>query len=171
MSSENEFSLNTDAYQMTNSVTVVIYIRNHEVSNLVLHPEEKSLTIELDVDGKKQIKAWAFFDKVLPDSAKVDQGRIKIEITLTKEKPQQWKNALADEQVTKPLYERWKTVKFEEEEEKGEGFEHFIQKMYKDASDDTKRALMKSYIESKGTVLSGDWNDVGSRYVEPVPPK
>lgn len=166
-----EFPLNTDAYQMSGSVTVVIYTRDHEVKNLVMHPEEKSLTVECEVDGKKAIKAWAFGGLVLPETAKIDQGKIKIEITLKKRENVQWKQPLEEEEKTKPLYQKWREVKIDEEEEKQEGFEAFVQKMYKDAPEETKRALMKSFIESKGTVLSGDWNDVGSRYVEPIPPK
>lgn len=156
---------------MNGSVTVVIYTRGHEVSNLVLHPEDKSLLIELDVDGTKSVKAWAFYGTVLPETAKIDQGKIKIEITLKKREAGQWKQPLEEEEKTKPLYQKWSEVKIDEEEEKQEGFEAFIQKMYKDAPEETRRALMKSFIESKGTVLSGDWNDVGSRHVDPIPPK
>jgi len=38
--------------------------------------------------------------------------------------------------------------------------------LYKDASDETKRAMNKSYSESGGTVLSMDWNEVSKKKVE-----
>ncbi|TNY20970.1 HSP20-like chaperone [Rhodotorula diobovata] len=45
-----------------------------------------------------------------------------------------------------------------------------FQKLYADATDDQRRAMIKSYQESNGTALSTDWNDVGKRKVETHPP-
>ncbi|GAA5889299.1 hypothetical protein JCM5296_005860 [Sporobolomyces johnsonii] len=45
-----------------------------------------------------------------------------------------------------------------------------FQKLYADATDDQRRAMIKSYQESNGTALSTDWNDVKSRTVETRPP-
>lgn len=46
--------------------------------------------------------------------------------------------------------------------------------MFKDifgkGSDDQRRAMMKSYQESGGTVLSTNWEDVGKKKVEVSPP-
>lgn len=47
----------------------------------------------------------------------------------------------------------------------------FFQKLYADADDDTKRAMMKSYQESGGTTLSTDWNKVGKEEVKTHPPE
>jgi len=35
-----------------------------------------------------------------------------------------------------------------------------FQKLYADATDDQRKAMIKSYQESNGTALSTDWNDV-----------
>ncbi|GAA5926993.1 hypothetical protein JCM1841_001605 [Sporobolomyces salmonicolor] len=45
-----------------------------------------------------------------------------------------------------------------------------FQKLYADATDDQRRAMVKSYQESNGTALSTDWSDVKSRTVETRPP-
>jgi len=43
--------------------------------------------------------------------------------------------------------------------------------IYKGASDDQRRAMLKSFQESGGTVLSTNWDEVGKGEVKGHPPK
>jgi suppressor of G2 allele of SKP1 len=47
----------------------------------------------------------------------------------------------------------------------------FFKKIYKGATPEQQRAMMKSFTESNGTSLSTDWDDVKGRTVETVPPE
>ncbi|KAJ3488240.1 hypothetical protein NLI96_g2986 [Meripilus lineatus] len=47
----------------------------------------------------------------------------------------------------------------------------FFQKLFSDADDDTRRAMMKSYQESGGTTLSTNWEEVSKGRVEVKPPE
>lgn len=46
-----------------------------------------------------------------------------------------------------------------------------FQKVYKDLDDDGRKAMMKSFVESGGTVLSTNWKDVGQKKVDVKPPE
>ncbi|KAF2673553.1 SGS-domain-containing protein [Microthyrium microscopicum] len=52
----------------------------------------------------------------------------------------------------------------------GDDVNNFFQSLYKGADPDTQRAMMKSYQESNGTVLSTNWSEVGKGQVETAPP-
>ncbi|KAF2649154.1 SGS-domain-containing protein [Lophiostoma macrostomum CBS 122681] len=53
----------------------------------------------------------------------------------------------------------------------GDETSRFFKTLYKGADPDQQKAMMKSYQESGGTVLSTDWSNVGSRTVVPEPPE
>lgn len=50
----------------------------------------------------------------------------------------------------------------------GDVVDGFFKKLYKDADDDTRKAMMKSFQESNGTSLSTNWKEVSKGKVEPV---
>ncbi|CDR37071.1 CYFA0S01e07030g1_1 [Cyberlindnera fabianii] len=58
----------------------------------------------------------------------------------------------------------------DEEESTPSGADAFFQNLYKDADEDTKRAMMKSYIESGGTALSTNWDEVATKKYDISPP-
>uniref|UniRef100_A0A915IUW4 SGS domain-containing protein n=1 Tax=Romanomermis culicivorax TaxID=13658 RepID=A0A915IUW4_ROMCU len=63
-----------------------------------------------------------------------------------------------------------------EEEEKNEKYDgdqavnRLFQQIYADSSDEVKKAMMKSFTESKGTVLSTNWDEVKRDKVDCKPP-
>jgi suppressor of G2 allele of SKP1 len=56
-------------------------------------------------------------------------------------------------------------------DEDGKDVNAFFKSLFANATPEQQRAMMKSFTESNGTALSTDWNDVGSRKVDMVPPE
>ena len=68
-------------------------------------------------------------------------------------------------------HHNWEHIDESGEEVKDKNINTFFQSVFENASEDGKRAMMKSFSESSGTVLSSDWNEVGDKKVEPNPPE
>jgi len=68
----------------------------------------------------------------------------------------------------------WDDIAKTVDEDKPEGEEALnkvFQDIYANGNDEQRRAMIKSFVESGGTVLSTNWNEVGSKKVEGSPPK
>jgi suppressor of G2 allele of SKP1 len=161
------FPLRTDTYQTAKTCAAVLYTRGFVVSDLQVTPDERSINVEVEIDGESYEKRWVFFGEVDPKSLKIDQGKVKIEIQLQKVAQMVWPKVEAEPEPVVPLYERWSKVALPpEEEEKGQGVEFTLRKWYKDADEESRRAMMKSMVESGGTVFNPVWKEVESRRID-----
>ncbi len=109
----------------------------------------------------------------------------QIEVRMRKADSGRWQTleqktaAVDDDPIAK---ERKKTavwdklaVEVRKEEEEGEldgdaAVNRLFSKIYKDADDDVKKAMIKSYSESGGTCLSTNWEDIKKKKTEIKPP-
>lgn len=64
----------------------------------------------------------------------------------------------------------WDKIDDAEEEDDSQDVNFFFKQLYKNSTPEQQRAMMKSYIESNGTALSTDWNNVKDKKVDTVPP-
>lgn len=69
----------------------------------------------------------------------------------------------------------WEKLAADEDEDtkaaEGADVDFFFKQLYKNATPEQQRAMMKSYVESSGTALSTNWDDVKDRTVETKPPE
>lgn len=77
-------------------------------------------------------------------------------------------------ETTKFYGKNWDKIvnDFEDEEKKdgAQSIDELLKDIYSKGSDETKRAINKSFQESNGTVLSTNWDEVSQAQVDVKPP-
>nr|BBA20396.1 suppressor of G2 allele of SKP1 [Nicotiana africana] len=184
-------------YQKPEEVVVTIFAKGIPAKNVVVDFGEQILSVSIDVPGDETYSFQPrLFGKITPAKCRYEVMSTKIEIRLAKAEPLHWTsleytrepavvqrpNVSSD--APRPSYPSSKLrhvdwdkleaeVKKAEKDEKLDGdagLNKFFRDIYKDADEDTRRAMMKSFVESNGTVLSTNWKEVGAKKVEGSPP-
>lgn len=131
--------------------------------------------------------------EVVPQEVQAKVFTKKVEITLKKAQPKQWKtleslnspelsnissfpttaeaSASLDYPSSSKKHVDWSKIDVDDDEDDSGSADAFFQKLYANADPDTKRAMMKSFIESNGTALNTNWEDVSKKKVETSPPE
>jgi suppressor of G2 allele of SKP1 len=176
-------------FQTATTLSFTFYVKNRTKEQVEVTVEERSLAVAITLDDSTefQVNFEPLFGAVDASDFAVSIRAPKVEITLKKKAALQWPGLELAEGVQpaqaftaeaqKTSYPNskgkdWSKVKLEEGEEGeegkasgDEGMNKFFKDIYSKATDDNKRAMMKSFQESGGTVLSTNWDDVGSRDV------
>lgn len=184
-------------YQTPEEVVVTIFAKNIPAENVSVDYGEQILSVAINIPGEEPYHLQPrLFGKITPAKCRYQVFPPKIEIRLAKAQAIQWTSLEYTKDVAvpykinvstaaqRPSYPSSKQrgvdwdkleaeVKKEEKEEKLDGdaaLNKFFQDIYRDADEDTKRAMQKSFLESNGTVLSTNWKEVGAKKVEATPP-
>jgi len=188
-------TIKTDWYQTEAAVTVVVLVKNLSEERINIDYSESALRIEVSPSetDEKQILEFNLAHKINPNECSHRIMTTKVEIKLKKQEGIRWEKLERKlEEVAKvevvegaakpPAYPtskgtNWneieKKISEEEAKEKPEGEEalnKLFQEIYGKGSDEVKRAMNKSFMESGGTVLSTNWSEIGSKKVDVRPP-
>jgi len=186
-----------DWYQSTTHVTIEVFIkkvtkedaeitfRNDEVIISIVPPNDKDYKYELQLP---------LCGGIVPPESTVTYKSTKIALQLKKAEPSNWPtltrgaqtavNATVTSTSSQPTKKPRAVASFEKnwdeiteavvekdpEPEGEDALNHLFKQIFRDGTDEQKKAMMKSFQESGGTCLSTNWDDVGKRTVEVSPP-
>jgi len=177
-------------YQNPTHVTVTIYAKGVKKENLSLGIEEQSLSVQIKLsDDSNYVLDLDLADGVIPSQSSHEILGTKIEIKLKKSQSLKWdtlERPSGGSTLARPYaptttpsnsssQKNWDKIakeEFSEEKLEGEaGLNKVFQDIYSSATEEQRRAMMKSFTESGGTVLSTNWEDVGKGPVKGSPPQ
>ncbi|XP_023154000.1 protein SGT1 homolog isoform X3 [Amphiprion ocellaris] len=180
-----------DWYQTENQVIVTVMVKNvpKDGVRVIFSEKELSATIKL-ASGENYNLHLHLQHPIIPQQSSFRILTTKVEIKMKKTDATRWeklegkghestiKHFNPNQHPSSSLYTcKWDKMLVDlNEEEKNENLEgdaalnSLFKQIYSDGSDEVKRAMNKSFMESGGTVLSTNWKDVGKRKVEMSPP-
>lgn len=180
-----KIKIRDDWYQDNDTVTVTIYAKNIKKDAVSTEFMTKSVLISFPSSGNSEYHydLDPLFGSINAEESSCEVYSTKIELKLKKVTTGKWpslersaKSSGVSEAVNMGLsYPSsskkaidWSSFNVNDDAEEGEDF---FAKLYKDVDENTRRAMMKSYVESNGTVLTTDWNEAKLKTFETSPPE
>lgn len=182
-----------DWYQTETNVVIEIRLKKMKNDDVTVEISESALSVTAKLPtGSDYSLELDLAHPVVVDQSSHRVMSTKIEIKLRKKEGVRWAElegegviplsvpqASAAAAVPKPVSvpyssgKNWDRVAVDLEKELGEdktegeaALNEMFQKIYADSSDETKRAMNKSFSESGGTVLSTNWSEIGKDKTE-----
>ncbi|KAJ7169856.1 SGS domain-containing protein, partial [Mycena filopes] len=186
-------------YETDEKLTLSVFDRGADPGevNIKFEPRKVRLFRLTYTNGEKSLVLEPLKGQITTDACDFTVGKVKVEIRLIKTVPGRWGGLIGDspdplansaasssvtttsvkpkknwEGITTDILSSEKEKSTEEDPNVGgdSTLNGFFQKIFGDADEDTKRAMMKSYQESGGTTLSTNWDEVKRAPVEVKPP-
>ncbi|KAJ3303013.1 Leukotriene A-4 hydrolase [Kappamyces sp. JEL0829] len=181
-------------YQSDSHVMISVFAKQVKDVQVELVDRSCTLTLSLGANREFQVEFDPLWDDV-EGPATTQVLSTKVEVKLAKKRMGlRWNDLLGSAASQEPATlmtvpanagaaheypssskkkKNWNQLDKSVEEDKVEG-EQALNKLFKDifanGSEETKRAMMKSFTESNGTALSTNWDEVGKKRVEVTPP-
>lgn len=178
-------------FQSNDEVHLIFFVKTNASEDVLLEISENSVSINAKTTtGGNFLSQVNLAKQVLPSQSNHTVKPNKVEVILKKAEVGNWQSLEPLKLTeTKPVYPssskkniNWdkldKEIDQELKKEKPEGeaaLNELFKEIYGNADEDTRRAMIKSYQTSGGTVLSTNWKEVKEKDYEgkdrPEPPK
>lgn len=192
-------SVRHEWYQNHTHVILTFFAKDRAAGDVQVEFKKRALEVTIRLGGGKEFQHTLdpLYGEIDPAGSKHTLSATKVEVRLKKvAEGLQWKTlecavgvpvaavpAAALSQAPTPAYPSSKgkkdwdrlvhDIKKEEEEEKPEGdaaLNKLFQDIFSKGDEKTRMAMQKSFLESGGTVLSTNWDEVGKKHVDGQPP-
>uniref|UniRef100_A0AC35FQ84 Uncharacterized protein n=1 Tax=Panagrolaimus sp. PS1159 TaxID=55785 RepID=A0AC35FQ84_9BILA len=157
-------------YQTPSNVVISLFEKNADESKVSVNCESKRLKVTY---GDRILLNTSLCGEVIPEAVSYSVKSKKIEITLKKKDSNNWsvlEDKHKDEMDAKKRIptDKWGAVvkEIDEDEAEAKDVDGVLKKMFANCDDDAKKAMMKSWSESGGKVLSMDWDEVKQKKCE-----
>lgn len=185
-----------DWYQSNEEVIITIYAKKINEDKLTVDFDSKSVSISFPSAANSEYNYHLdpLYAEIIPAESKYKVYSTKLEITLKKKEANKWAGLEAEAQeednttttgesskkeqssgIAYPTSSRkkvnWNNFKVDDDDKDEGDTNAFFQKIFKDVDEDSRRAMMKSYIQSNGTVLTTSWDEAKDKEFETSPPE
>jgi suppressor of G2 allele of SKP1 len=172
-------SVRYDWFQSSKSCNVSLFIKNAPKDKVTVKFDSLKVDVEFpNEDGSR------FEYSLGPLEHEIDGSKssfrvfgTKIELEIVKATTSHWSSLVVApiDNSNKVQTKNWEKLADQvlstEEHQADDDPNAFFKQIFANADPDARRAMMKSYVESNGTALSTNWEDVKNRTVETMPPE
>lgn len=177
MKEETQPTIKKDWYQSETHVTVGILGKHSSKEDCSIKFEQDEITVQAKLaTGQSYTVNLKLSKNIVPERSSYKVLSSKLEIFLAKVDAERWDILeRAVEKVPENSVcqgRNWdKVVSEMTKDDDDNDVNTLFKKIYSEGSDEVRKAMNKSFMESGGTVLSTNWKDVGKDKVEVKPPE
>lgn len=187
-----KIKIRDDWYQSNDNVTITIYAKNVKEDRFQIQFQKRSVAVTFPSSASSEYSynLDPLYSEIDTEQSSYKLYGTKVEIYLVKKTTTKWptlestgddieitpstqENEGKNEPLAYPSSSKkainWANFSVDDDD-KDEGENAFFSNLYKNVDDDTRRAMMKSYVQSNGTVLTTDWKEAKGKEYETAPP-
>jgi suppressor of G2 allele of SKP1 len=188
-----KIKIREDWYQSNYEVIITIYAKNVKEEELKVTFETKAVNVTFPNGANSEYNYTLdpLYGDIDTEKSRYKVYSTKLEVVLIKMEAHKWPTLERSGEQTVVVKDdptessssglvyptsskkaiNWAKFKVDEEDDKSDDPNAFFAQLFKDTDDDSRRAMMKSYTESNGTILTTSWDEAKKKHFETTPPE